>query len=175
MKEELAAQLAELQAVHGDLTELEEREDETIVSGGLSFEASHDGLATIADTFEIELLVPKRYPRRLPRVRETGARIAGGYAHVYADGGLCLAVPVEERRIFARHPSLLGFVNGLVVPYLYGYCHWRRHGEHPFGEQKHGGEGIAQYYVETLDLKDDFAALAVVAWLFEHGYRGHHA
>lgn len=175
MNEELVAQLTELQAVHGGLTEIEERKDETAVAGALSFEASHDGLATIVDTFEIELLVPKRYPDRLPRVREMGAKIASDYAHVYADGGLCLAVPVEERRVFARHPSLLGFVNELVIPYLYGYCHWRRYGEHPFGEQKHGGEGIVQYYVETLDLKDDLSALATVAFLFDHGYRGHHA
>ena len=175
MNEELAAQITELQTVHGGLSEIEEREDETAVGGALSFEASHDGLATIADTFEIELLIPEWYPDRLPRVRETGARVAGDYDHVYTDGGLCLAVPVEERRLFARHPSLLGFVNELVVPYLFGYCHWRRHGEHPFGERKHGGEGVAQYYVEMLNLKDDIAALAVVAFLFEHGYRGHHA
>ena len=175
MNEELTVQLAELQAVHGGLTEIEERKEETTLAGALSFEASHDGLAAIADTFEVELLVPNRYPDRLPRVCETGARIAGDYDHVYSDGTLCLAVPVEERRVFARHPSLLGFVNNLVIPYLYGYCHWRRYGEHPFGEQKHGGEGIAQYYVETLNLKDDISALATVAFLFEHGYRGHHA
>ena len=175
MKKDMADQIAELQAVHSSLTGIEEREDETAIFGALSFEASYDGLATIADSFEIELLVPKRYPGRLPRVWEMGARIAGDYEHVYPDGRLCLAVPVEERRIFDRHPSLLGFVNELVVPYLYGYCHWRKHDEHPFGEQKHGGEGVAQYYVETLGLKDDSVVLAIVAWLFEHGYRGHHA
>ena len=175
MEEKLAAQIAELQTVHDGLTEIEEREHEIAVSGALSFEASHDRLATIADTFEIDLLVPEGYPNRLPRVRETGARIVGDYDHAYADGRLCLAVPVEERRIFAQQPSLLGFVNGLVVPYLYGYCHWERHGEHPFGKQKHGAEGIVQFYVERLQLKDDMAALAIVAFLFEHGYRGHHA
>ena len=175
MKEGLAAQIAELQAVHDGLTEIEEREHEVAVSGALSFEATHDRLGTITDTFEIKLLVPEGYPDRLPRVRETRAKITGDYDHVYADGRLCLAVPVEERRIFGQQPSLLGFVNGLVVPYLYGYCHWERHGEHPFGEQKHGAKGIVQYYVERLHLKDDMAALAIVAFLFEHGYRGHHA
>ena len=175
MEEELAAQITELQTVHDGLTEIEEREHEIAVSGALSFEGSHDRLATITDTFEIDLLIPEGYPDRLPRVRETGAKIAGDYDHVYADGRLCLAVPVEERRIFGQQPSLLGFVNGLVVPYLYGYCHWRRYGKHPFGEQKHGAEGIVQYYVERLRLKDDIAALSVVAFLFEYGYRGHHA
>ena len=175
MEEELAAPIAELQTVHDGLTEIEEREHEIAISGVLSFEASHDRLATITDTFEIELLIPEGYPDRLPQVRETGSKIVGDYDHVYADGRLCLAVPVEERRIFGRQPSLLGFVNNLVVPYMYGYCHWRRHGEHPFGEQKHGAEGIVQYYVERLHLKDDITALAIIAFLFEYGYRGHHA
>lgn len=175
MKRELAAQIAELRALHSSLTEIDEREHETAVSGELPFEASHDGHAEIADSFEIELLIPKAYPRMLPRVRETGEKIDDDYEHVYEDGTLCLAVPIEERRIFGRQPRLLGFVNHLVVPYLYGYCYWKRYGEHPFGEQKHGADGITQYYVERLELRGEVAALAIVAYLYEHGYRGHHS
>ena len=174
MKEELAAQIAELQELHSGLTEIDERGHETAVSGELPFEASPDGRVAIADSFEIELLIPETYPKTLPRVRETGEKIDDDYDHVYEDGTFCLAVPIEERRIFCRQPCLLGFVNHLVVPYLYGYCYWKRYGEHPFGEQKHGGDGITQYYVERLELCSDVAALAVVAYLYEHGYRGHH-
>ena len=174
MKEELLAQIGELQRTHIGLTGIEERRRETVVSGELPFEASPEGLATITESFDIELLIPEAYPAELPWVRETGTKIDGDYGHVFQNGRLCLAVPVEERRIFARQPSLLGFVNRLVVPYLYGYCYWKKFGEHPFGEQSHGVEGIAGYYVERLELNDDLAALAVVASLLEHGYRGHH-
>ena len=174
MKEELSAEMAELRRIHSGLTEIEERTRETVVSGELPFEASHEGLATITESFDIELFIPEAYPSELPWVRETGTRIDCDYRHVFQNGRLCLAVPVEERRIFARQPSLLGFVNRLVVPYLYGYCYWKEFGQHPFGEQSHGAEGIADYYVERLELDNDLAALAVVASLLEHGYRGHH-
>ena len=66
-------------------------------------------------------------------------------------------------------------MNKLVIPYFYGYCHWKKYGEHPFGEHKHGAEGIVRYYIDELELVDEVAALAVVCFLFEHGYRGHHA
>ena len=78
------------------------------------------------------------------------------------------------RRIFHQQPSLLGFVNRLVIPYFFGYCYWKEHGEHPFGEQKHGGEGVIQYYMERLNLGDEVTSLVFVCSLYEHGYRGHH-
>lgn len=140
----------------------------------MSFEALADGHVSITASFEIELLIPSLYPGSLPRVRETGGKIDGNYEHVNTDGTLCLAVPIEERRIFFGQPSLLGFVNKLVVPYFYGYCHLKKYGEHPFGEQKHGAEGIVGYYVDALNLDNEVAALAVILFLSEHGYRGHH-
>jgi len=69
---------------------------------------------------------------------------------------------------------MMGFVNRLVVPYLYGYCYWKKHGRHPFDEAAHGYEGIVRHYVETLGLRDDLSALAVISLLLDHGYRGHH-
>lgn len=175
MTEELAAQIAELQQVHRGLTEITEKEHEIVLSGPLPFEASADRHISIADSFDIELLIPDVYPRRLPQVREAGGKIDSSYEHVYSDGTLCLAVPIEERQIFYQQPSLLSFVDKLVIPYFYGYCYWKECGEHPFGEHKHGAEGIVRYYIDELKLVDEVAALAVVCFLYEHGYRGHHA
>ena len=174
MKTELAAQIAELQEKHKGLAQVLEAEHETVLAGPLPFEASADGHASITASFEIELCIPSQCPDGLQRTRETGGEIDGGYEHVYTDGTLCLAVPIAERLVFSRQPSLLGFVNNLVIPYLYGYDHWKEYGEHPFGEQKHGAEGIVRCYVDTLKLIDEVGALAVVLFLFEHGYRDHH-
>lgn len=111
----------------------------------------------------------------LPRVKETAGRIERTYAHIYQDGAFCLAIPIEERRTFFEQPSLLGFVNRLVIPYLYGYCYWKQYGRYPFDEQEHGAEGIVQHYIDTLHLANELAVFAVVCFLFEHGYRGHHS
>lgn len=167
-------QIVELTSVHKGLTNIVERDTETIVSGPLPFEASADGLETIRESFEIELIIPYVFPDTLPRVKETGGRIGVDYEHRNPVGTLCLAVPVEQRRVFFEQPTLLGFVNRLVIPYLYGHCSWKKHGRHPFDEAAHGNEGILRHYVDTLGLRNDLAALAVICFLFEHGYRGHH-
>ena len=146
----------------------------TLLSGALRFEASADGLETNSESFDIELSVPHAFPDRSPQAREYGGRIGADYDHLNPDGILCLAVPIEQRRLFLEQPTLLGFVNRLLVPYLYGYSFWRTHGYHPFGEAAHGPEGILRHYVDTLGLQDPVAALAVISFVFEHGYRGHH-
>ena len=174
MKEELAVQIAELNRVHKGLSQVAEKDRKIVLSGPLSFEASADGCEPITDTFEIDMVIPELYPNNLPKVRETSDRIDTSYKHVFSNGTLCLAVPIAERQLFGQHPTLLGFVNKLVVPYFYGYCYWKKYGEHPFGEQNHGAEGIVQYYIDTLNLADEVKALTVVFFLCKHGYRGHH-
>lgn len=174
MREDLWQQIIELTDVHKGLTNIVERDAETVVSGALPFEASADGLETITDTFEIELTIPNEFPDTLPWVKEMGGRIEADYEHLNRSGTLCLAVPVEQRRVFFEQPSLLGFVNRLVIPYLYGYCFWKTHGRHPFDEAAHGDPGILRYYMDALGLSNEITALAVISFLFEHGYRGHH-
>ena len=170
---ELATEIAELQAVHKGLKKTQKNEGEVVLEGTLLFEAEPEGFASITDSFEITMRIPDVYPDNLPRITETGGKIDSDYEHVFTNGTLCLGVPIEMRRIFGQEPTLLGFVNRLVIPYLYGYCHWKKYGAHPFGERKHGGEGIVQYYKEKLGLDDEFTALTIIRFLIEHGYRRH--
>ena len=174
LTEDLQKQLAELNDVHKGLTHVVEYDADALLSGAVDFEASADGLETITASFDIELTIPHVFPDRLPRAREVGGRIGTDYEHLNPDGTLCLAVPIEQRRVFFEQPTLLGFVDQLLIPYLYGYCFWSKHGYHPFGEAAHGREGILRHYIDTLGLQDPLAALAVICFLFEHGYRGHH-
>lgn len=174
MTEELRRQIAELTAVHKALIDVTEGNAGTVVSGRLPFEASVEGLETILESFEIELTIPRDFPERLPTVKEIGGRIEAEYQHRNPSGTLCLAVPIEQRRLFLEQPTLLGFVNRLVIPYLYGYCFFKKHGQHPFDEAAHGYEGIMRHYLDTLSLRDELAVLRVISYLLEHGYRGHH-
>ena len=174
MTEDLRQQISELNSAHKGLVGIVERDTEVIIFGSLPFEAVVEGLETISDKFDIELTIPRDFPEVLPVAKETGGRIDSDYDHLNSDRTMCLAVPVEQRRVFLEHPSLLGFVNHLVIPYLYGYCFWKKHGHHPFGEAAHGAEGILRYYMDTLGLTDEVTALAVISYLYERGYRGHH-
>ena len=174
MTADLRKQIAELNSVYKGMMQVAENDAEILLSGALDFEASADGLETIAASFNVELTVPNVFPDRLPKAKEVGGDIRTDYEHLNPDGTLCLAVPIEQRRVFFEQPTLLGFVDRLLVPYLYGYCFWSKHGDHPFDEAAHGSEGILRHYMETLGLGDPVAALAVICFLFEHGYRGHH-
>lgn len=174
MKGEIKKQICELTQIHKGLTDVSHQKRKTIIRGPLSFEASFvEGFPVISDCFDIELIVLTAYPKILPAAREIGGRIDRNYEHLYQDGTLCLATPIEGRLLFLEQKSLLGFVNRLVVPYLYGYCYWKKYGQHPFGERIHGIEGIVQYYREELRLGNNLNILAMLAFLFEFGYRGH--
>lgn len=173
MSHDVESEIEELTVVHRGLVRADDG-DRIVLSGPLTFEASADGFETVTDRFDIGLAIPADYSETLPVAREIAGRIERTYDHIYTDGTLCLAVPIEERRIFWEQPTLLGFVNNLVVPYLYSYGHWKRTGEYPFGDQPHGSEGILQHYLESTDLPDETAILAALSHLFEHGYRGHH-
>lgn len=166
----LDSQIAELRAIYTGLDGLHRRSDgTTIVAGQLSFEASADGLASISDTFSINIYIPNAYPEVLPMVFETGGKIDASYQHKFRNKSLCLAVPVELSLVFHREPSLLGFVTNLVVPYLYGYCYSRKFGIHPFGERSHSG-GTVEFFVEALQLSSDLNALVVLDYLRKYGF-----
>ena len=169
MQKEILNQISELQIVHKELTRVIEKENEILVSGSLPFEASAEGFESISECFDIELVISVDYPEILPSVRETGQKIDGGYEHINESGTLCLGVPIEERRLFLEQPSLLGFVNRLLIPYLFGYCYWKQNKTHPFDEYEHGTKGIVQYYIENFGLDDEISVLAVISYVYEHG------
>ena len=149
------------------------RNNQFVVSGKLGFEASFEGLETISEDFDIEITVPKEFPHRSPRTREIGGRIESNYEHVFTNGNLCLGIPIEVRRVICEEPTLLGYTENLVVPYLYGFCYWQRHGKHPFGEADHGAQATLDYYVNLFNTSDPSVALSVVCFIYEFGYQDH--
>ena len=109
---ELAEQYQLLALTAGDY-------DTWVVQGLLEFSATHEDVG-IKDAFHIELIIPKDYPDILPSVTEIGGRIPKEF-HKHANGSLCLGAPLEVRMKFAQNPSLLGFVNEQVIPFLFHF------------------------------------------------------
>ena len=103
--------------------------------------------------YEIDISIPKQYPDSLPLVFEIGGKIDRNYHH-NPTGELCLATPIEIEMNFKKFPSLLGFVDNLVIPYLFSHAYFMKHGEMPYGERPHGSEGILQFYEEHFGTND---------------------
>jgi hypothetical protein len=62
-------------------------------------------------------------------------------------------------------PTLLVFVERLVVPYLFGYSYYEKHGAMPFGELSHGRDGILECLADmfrspSVPGADEFVRLA---------------
>jgi hypothetical protein len=149
-----------------------------VVEGVLDLHAEYDGEER-RDAFEVRIVAPADYPDSMPSLTETAGRtaaVAAKYRIVDQSdlhrnpgaGTACLCVKQEEPVRFPRGANLSQFIEGLVVPYLFGLSHFDEHGKWPWPDRSHGALGTIEYYAEcagdpsadsineTLDLlKDD--------------------
>ena len=116
------------------------------ISGRFAFVAEHAAAGIIADAFDLRIVIPTEFPAGVPSVTEVGGRIPrNGEYHVNStDHTLCLGSPIGLLLKIARSPSLLGFAESCLVPYLYAVSHKLVHGgAFLFGELAHGASGVA--------------------------------
>jgi hypothetical protein len=131
------------------------------LSGTLSFSAERPGLKRISDSFEVELVVPKEFPRELPIAREVGGRIPARF-HTNHDGGLCLGSPTRQLLAIRGEPNLPAFVRNCLIPYFYGFAYDTLHGTMPFGELAHGRQGLCDDFRSLFAVANDTAAIEMV-------------
>jgi len=123
--------------------------------GFLGFSSEFDEVK-IQDGFELFITIPCEYPNRMPTVKETGGRIPIDFHHSGDD--LCLGTPVDNWIKFCKRKTLIGFVEILVVPFLFSFCFNKETGHMPFGQRSHYGLGIIEFYRELFKVKDFIAA-----------------
>lgn len=92
--------------------------EERKIGGVIDIVFKPEGL--IIDTYELEIVFPDEYPKKLPRVWETGGKIPReAIRHVFTDTqALCFMLMVEESVYCWRSISTLKFLNEVVVPRL---------------------------------------------------------
>lgn len=156
-------QMFEVQAQHPGLELVADVSGKLIVRGAVGFHIEHEG-HTVEDTYDIELHLPNDYPASPPTAFETGNKIPKEFDHFMAAGNFCLGAPVEVRRRFSRHRSLVGFINDQVIPYLFTYSFKRSQRRLPFGDLAHGYVGLLQYYAEHFG-SDGITALKFLKYL----------
>lgn len=141
------------------------------VRGKLKFSRTHLK-QNIEDEYSVEMLIPQDYPLVLPTVFETGDRIPRDF-HQYQDGSLCLGAPLATKQKFRKRPSLLGYVEECVIPYLYSYSYKSKFGKMPFGELSHRGKGILEYYQDVFSVRDTRRVRRFLQILAGGNYRSH--
>jgi len=142
------SQMADVQAQHQALELVRTPAGGLLVRGMVGFRIDYEG-TSIEDSYEIEVVVPEEYPRVPPTARETDGDIPDNYHHKFLSNGmLCLGAPIEVKRAFAEHRTLLSFIDRQVIPYLFSHSCFQRFGRFPYGELRHGIQGVLDYYSE---------------------------
>ena len=131
------------------------RDSFIILKGVFSFRAKPAGGKEITDSYELEFTVPSVFPRAIPIVKEIGLRIPrDGKHHVNQDDTLCLGSPLRLMQKISEKPSLVGFSEKCLVPYLYAVSNKLQNGVgFAFSELAHGEPGIIVDYLDLLGLK----------------------
>lgn len=125
---------------------------ELVLSGELGFRGVGPNGEQIDDKFEMEICVPADFPPVIPTARECRGRIPLSF-HKLEGNLLCLGAPTALRLTLTQSPTLVTFVEKLVLPYLFGFSYSEKYGTMPFGELAHGDQGILEYLAELFGSK----------------------
>ena len=139
-----------------------------VLRGRFTFAARHRVAGEVEDAFDLEIEIPTRFPEELPRVTELGGRIPReADNHVNrSDGTLCLGSPLRLRLLLAEDPTLTGFAEKCLVPYLFAQAQRRaRSGGFVFGELDHGLPGMLDDYVALFGVKEFWQAVEALRLL----------
>lgn len=157
-------QYEELRQSYPALALSEAADGSATISGDLRFSASYGG-KTIASSLPICMSVPSDFPATPPKVSDHLRQIPKDFEHVNPDGSFCLGTPLDVQMKLTRNPTLLGFVNDLVVPFLFSFRFWQETGKMPFGERAHGVAGIYQHYLELFRVRTFEACMSLLVIL----------
>lgn len=127
---------------------------ELLIKGTFKFTANSERNIKIADSYELRILVPEKFPYELPKVTELNNKIPRDFKHhVNPDDTLCVGSPLRIIMKLYKSPSLIRYAEECLIPYLYAVSHKLKYGgEFIFGELDHGEQGIIQDYTDILGL-----------------------
>jgi hypothetical protein len=126
-----------------------------VIKGTFAFTARSVRHGELTDQYKLQIVVPPDFPRSVPRVTELENKIPRqeGF-HVNPDDSLCLGSPLRLLLMLNEAPTLPGFADSCLIPFLFGISHKLRHGgKLPFDELAHGVAGLLADYVELFHLR----------------------
>lgn len=103
--------------------------------------------------YEIRIVLPDDYPVSVPRVFEIGGAIPwSADFHINSDdGSACLFVQPERHEQWPLGSGMMKFLEGPVKAFFFSQAYHELSGLWPFGEWRHGDNGILQYYADRLN------------------------
>lgn len=114
--------------------------------------------------FNVRINIPPNYPHGFPTMRELGKIIPREIdRHINADGSCCLTILQKQILEVRRGITIKDFIDQYSIPYLANQIYFEEYGEWANGEYLHGNEGIAQFYLEEIQVSEYTEVLNVLA------------
>ena len=134
------------------------------LSGNFAFSGQPESEPMIIDSYQLEISVSASFPRSIPDIVEVKSKIQrNGNYHVNPDGTLCLGSPLRIMEKISKNPTLIGFAETCLVPFLYAISHKRQNGgEFPFSELAHGSQGVIDDYKDLFHLDERFQVIPTI-------------
>lgn len=126
------------------------------------------------DEFSIKLELPRTFPKGEPKLFETVGRIPHeADRHINHDGSCCFGI-WEAWCASVEPVTFQKFLDGPVRDFFFGQHFYEQRKEWPYGEFKHGKDGLLQSYAEVLGCKPKVETIRYRLRLFSKTWpRGH--
>lgn len=151
------------------LLDIEETENEYILNGLYKYCLEYNSHIMKGER-RVKLCIMKNFPYSIPKLYVYDC--PNEMEHKYTDDSVCLATIGEILQFLTRNSSLIAFIDKFVDSFIFSLDWFEKYKTYPFGERKHGGIGLLDYYLNDLNLTVDQYKKMVVM-IDNNKYRGH--
>lgn len=163
--------IIEMQQFYPDLQISEEREESVKLWGNICVNRKISDF-TLYREYKVEILLFKD-ESKLPEVYDVDGQIDSQYPHRYKDGKICLDTDVAIKIRFENGIDLCLWMQDFVEVFYFSYEYFKRNGEYPFGERKHGSDGVIETYGDYFHVAQKKSILNCLRYITVRGYNGH--
>lgn len=166
-------QIREFLTKQKDMFIVEENTNCCILEGIYHFEGNYNEIYYKQD-YLLKVKVFLSFPIDLPQVYSCD-NYFNNYPHLNPDKSFCLGVLLDNYLKLQHNPTIICFFSLLVDPYLYSFEYLKEFGVMPFGERKHGVDGVFEFYREYFKEDDILKCIKLLQFIVKNDrYRGHH-
>lgn len=137
--------------------------EQVVIEGSYSFSAQMDGFEPIQKTYRIRVIFTSQYPKDLPIIGELDGRIPRDIDyHTYPDGVFCLGSDIKIKSILNTNPTVKNLFEKILIPFLYKIVYKQKYGIAPYGELRHGEDGLIDDYERLFEVQGKTSVLQVL-------------
>lgn len=134
--------------------------EQLVLAGKYHLKAKLAGSQLVDRTYQLKLICPRDYPKKLPKVIDEGKFFPRNQEyHTYGDGEFCLGSELKIKSLVRDDHSLSAFFEKVIDRFLYAVTHRIEFGNFPYGELAHGEQGLVDDYGEMFGLSGKLAVL----------------